>query len=69
MGSGYYARVFVARELNECEECEQPLLGYWDDYGHGHTPLEALENGLNLAQTGFPHHIYDSHHFISESDE
>lgn len=48
--AGYHARVYVPQDLDECEECEQPLLGHWDTCGHGWTPLEALENGFTLAK-------------------
>lgn len=61
--AGYYARVYVVQDLDECEECKQPLLGDWDDYGHGHTALEALENAMNFIEMGHPHHAYNPHDF------
>ena len=61
--SGYYARVLIAHELRECKECEQPLPGFWEHYGHGRTPLEALENALNLGKTGSPHYAYIPYDF------
>jgi hypothetical protein len=67
--AGYYARVYVTQDLEECRDCKRPLLGYWHEYGHGFTPLEALENGLRIAQTGSPHHTYDPHHFTKGNDE